>query len=83
MQIELDAKERLELASMAYARWSIAFDNVKLAKGATWEQNKQVCPKSDWIDFYNDRLKYALDELELAAKLKDAICKYSPLVIGE
>lgn len=83
MLCELDAIARNELASMAYARWSMAYDNYKKTKQLTWEQNKQVCPKSDWSSFHSQMIQSAEKELELASKVKDQICKYSPLICGE
>lgn len=83
MQIDLDPTERLEFASMAYSRWSDAFIALKAAKAATWESTGKTCPKGDWPLFHDANIKHAQKELDLATKLKDAICKYSPLIIGE
>lgn len=82
MLIELDPTERLELASMAYNRWCIAFDALKTSKALTWESAGKFCPKNEWHLYHADMIKTAEKELTLAVKLKDAICRYSPLVIG-
>ena len=83
MLIELDAESRFELASMAYDRWSNAFEAHKKAKQLTWESVNKFCPKNEWPDYHKSMVAEAEKELNKATKLKDAICKYSPLITGE
>lgn len=83
MILDLDAKTRLEIASMVYSRWSEAWDNVKTVKALTWETSGKFSPKDEWPLYYADMLKHAKEELSLAEKLKADICPFSPLVTGE
>jgi hypothetical protein len=83
MILDLDAETRNEIAAMCYARWSAAYDNWKHVKDMTWENNKHVCPKSDWPDFHASMLDNALKEFQLSEKLKQDICPFSPLIKGE
>lgn len=83
MQCELSAEARNELAAMAYARWSDAFENLKEIKAATWESMDRFCPKADWPSFKEAMRQTAEKEFDLASRLKAEICKYSPLVCGE
>lgn len=83
MQIELSAEARLEIAALVYSKWAQSFDAFKAAKTATWENNKQVCPKGDWPLFQADQMEYAQKTLDKWTRLKEEVCKYSPLVIGE
>lgn len=83
MQIELSAEARLECASLVYAKWGESFYQLKIAKSAKWEDNKQCCPKGDWPLFYQSNLEYAQKEFDKWSALKEEICKYSPLIIGE
>lgn len=82
MQCEFDAETRLEIASMVYNRWCIAFDKLKEVKALTWESAGKFCPKADWPSFHSDMIKTADKEMQLATRLKDSVCKYSPLIIG-
>lgn len=79
-QVPLSAKARLELASMAYARWSTAYDAFKAAKSLTWESSGRFCPKGEWPLYHASMLGTAQAELDLAAALKAEICPHSPLV---
>jgi hypothetical protein len=83
MILDLDAKTRLEIASMVYSRWCEAFDNLKKVKTQTWESTGKFCPKGDWPQYQASMLKHAERELELAEKLKADICPFSPLATGE
>lgn len=83
ISVPLNAEARLEIAGMVYSRWCKAHDAMKETQARTWEQNKQVCPKSDWPLFYAENVKYAEAELAKATRLKDAFCPFSPLVFGE
>lgn len=83
MLVDFDAVVRNEIASMCYARWSAAFDTLKQVKALTWESNKQTCPKADWPLFHTSMLDSAQKEFDLASKLKDTVCKVSPLILGE
>lgn len=78
-QVPLSAETRLELASMAYARWSAAFDAHKAAKAETWESAGRFCPRDEWPLFHARRLNAARTELDKAARIKDEICPHSPL----
>jgi hypothetical protein len=80
---ELDAKTRLEIASMVYNRWCKAYDEIKKVKALTWESTGKFCPKEEWPLYQKDMLENAEKELALALKLKDDVCKYSPLVTQE
>jgi hypothetical protein len=80
MQIDLDAETRLELASMVYGRWGTAYDNQKRVQGLTWESAGKFCPKADWPEFHGSMLEAAKAEFELATRLKNAVCKHSPIV---
>jgi hypothetical protein len=83
MILDLDAKTRLEIASMVYHRWTIAYDAMKEAKAATWESMGKFCPKNEWHLYHADMIENAEKELELAEKLKSDICPFSPLITGE
>lgn len=83
MQIELSAEARLECASLVYGKWSEAYDQLKLAKNATWENSGKTCPKGDWPLFREQNLVFAQKEYDKWSALKVEVCKYSPLVIGE
>jgi hypothetical protein len=83
MQIELSATARLECANLIYGKWSEAFDTLKVAKNATWETSGKTCPKSDWPLFRAHNLEHAQKEFDKWSALKEEVCKYSPLVIGE
>lgn len=83
MQCELSAEARNELAAMAYARWSDAFDILRKVKAMTWESEKKFCPKADWPNFHESMLASAQKEYDLTTRLKAEICKYSPLICGE
>lgn len=83
MQVDLDAEARLELASMAYERWSKAWETAKLVRAETWESAGKFCPKADWPQFHEARRKSASDELDKAERVKKAICPFSPLILGE
>ncbi len=83
MQIELSPEARLEIASLVYDKWCKAYDAFKLAKTQTWESAGKFCPKSEWPLFQAKMLESAQKELDKWARLKDEVCKYSPLVIGE
>lgn len=79
-QVPLSARARLELASMAYGRWSTAYDAVKATKALTWESSGRFCPKGEWPSYHAEMTKNAEKELELAAVLKAEICPHSPLL---
>jgi hypothetical protein len=83
IDVPLDAKARLEIASMVYSRWSLAFDSLKNTKALTWESQNRFCPKADWPFFHKSLIESAQKEFDLACKLKEDMCKYSPLVTGE
>jgi hypothetical protein len=83
MILDLDATTRNEIARMCYARWTVAYDNMKHIKSMTWETNKHVCPKAEWSLFHAEMLKSAQKELTLAEKLKADVCPFSPLIKGE
>ena len=82
MQVDLDAEARNELAAMAYARWSTAFETLKAAKALSWESAGKFCPKAEWPQYHASMLDTADKEFALATRLKAAICPFSPLVIG-
>lgn len=67
---------------MIYSRWSEAFDALKKTKSLTWESAGKFCPKTEWSLYHAEMIKQAEMEFELATKLKNDICKYSPLVMG-
>ena len=83
IDIPCDAEVRNELSSMVYDRWSRACDNLKNVKNLTWEGVDKFCPKNDWPQHHKIMLSNAEKELKIATTLKDAICKYSPIVSGE
>jgi hypothetical protein len=80
MLIELDDAIRLELAAMAYKRWDLAYDALKNAKCLTWETSGKFCLKGEWPLFRASILAKAEKELATATALKNAICKYSPII---
>jgi hypothetical protein len=81
--IPCNAIVRNELSSMVYDRYCRAYDNLKITKTLTWESTNKFCPKNEWPDYRATMIASAEKELEIATTLKDTICKYSPLVIGE
>lgn len=83
MQIELSPETRLEIASLVYDKWCKAHEAMKLAKTQTWESAGKFCPKADWPLFQARILKDSQKEFDKWTRLKDEVCKYSPLVIGE
>ena len=83
MLCELSPTTRLELAYMAYDRWSKAFDALKYTKTQTWEMNRQVCPKAEFPSCLALWIQTAQKELDKTTYIKDEICKYSPLVSKE
>jgi len=83
MIVDLNARTRLELASMVYSRWCQAYDKLKEVKALTWESAGKFCPKEDWNAYHLDMQFTAQKELDLATNLKDVICKLSPLVSEE
>lgn len=83
MQIELSPEARLEIASLVYNKWAESYDAFKAAQTATWEANKWLCPKEDWPLFRAHQMEYAEKALDKWTKLKEEVCKYSPLVTGE
>jgi hypothetical protein len=83
MILDLDAFTRNELASMVYARWSSAFENLKKTKSLTWESTGKFCPRAEWPSYHETMLAGAQKELEYASRLKETVCKYSPLICGE
>lgn len=82
VNLSLDEITRTEIASMIYSRWSEAFDALKKTKSLTWESAGKFCPKTEWSLYHAEMIKQAEMEFELATKLKNDICKYSPLVMG-
>jgi hypothetical protein len=78
--VPLSARARLELASMAYARWSVAYDKLKEVKFLTWEASGRFCPKGEWPLYHAEMLKNAEHELTLATQIKGEICPHSPLL---
>jgi hypothetical protein len=83
IHIPCDAETRNELSSMVYKRWTLAYDNLSAVKTLTWEATNSLYPKNEWRLYHNSALKSAERELHLAQKLKEAICQYSPLILGE
>jgi hypothetical protein len=81
--IPCDAIVRNELASMVYDRYCKAYDNLKITKTLTWESTNKSCPKNEWPQYHATMIANAEKELDISTMLKDKICKYSPLVIGE
>lgn len=79
----LSPKVRLELASMAYSRWCLAFEELKAVKVLTWEGQNKFCPKAEWPLYHGEMIKEAEKELRTALEIKEAFCNYSPLVTGE
>jgi len=82
LSIPLDAEARLELASMAYSRWCKAWDNAKIIKSATWESQGKFCPKEDWALYHADQMKSIEEELNKSFRIREQICKFSPLMDG-
>ncbi len=82
-EVPLSAKARLEIASMVYSRWCNAFDALKAAEKETWESAGKFCPKDEWPQYHADRKQSALTDFSIASQLKNEMCKWSPLVLGE
>jgi hypothetical protein len=83
IHIPLDAPCRNEIASMVYARWSDAFTKLTEVKQLTWEATNRFCPKNEWPLYHKNLIESAETELITATVLKESICKYSPLIMGE
>jgi hypothetical protein len=83
MILDLDAVTRNEIASMVYARWSIALESLKKVKGLTWMTCGKFCPQNEWPQYHANMIHSAETELETAVKLKNDICPFSPLIKGE
>ena len=83
IHVPLDAEARNKISSLVYSEWTIAFEEMKAAKIATWENNKQLCPKGDWHLFHADRLKSSQEYFDSMSRVKEQICKYAPFIHGE
>lgn len=82
-QVPLSALARNKLASMAYEQWSVSYESLKAVKALTWESAGKFCPKAEWPQYHTSMVINAEKELAEAAAVKDEICKWSPIVMGE
>lgn len=79
--LTLTDSQLVELGSMVYSAWCSAFDADKKAKAATWEENKQVCPKADWLSFHEAQLIHAKKNLDKYTDLKNAVCPMASQIL--
>jgi len=82
MQCELDAEARNELAFMAYGKWTECIDMLKIAKEMQFDKRVD----GDKLSFELSKkecIRRAEENLAKAVRVKDQICKYSPLVVGQ
>lgn len=79
-EIPLSAEARLEIASLVYGKWCEAFDAKKAVAGETWVSAGKFCPRDEWPMYHEARVKKALADFEKWTRLREEVCKHSPLM---